>query len=212
MFNDRKDAGQQLAMALAGRVAEDALVLGIPKGGIEVGYEIASALRLDFSVLICRKLPFPDNPESGFGAIAEDGSTYLSPLAKSWVSETEVRRIISAQKKELKRRASLLRGDFPCPRIENRNIILVDDGIAMGSTMRVAVACCRKKHAERIIVAVPVASQTAVIDIGKEADDVIALLSPLNFRAVADVYRNWYDVSDNEAVELLKNARQNRQP
>ncbi|MGD9874024.1 MAG: phosphoribosyltransferase [Kiritimatiellia bacterium] len=212
MFNDRQDAGQKLAAVLAGCVPKDGLVLGIPKGGIEVGYEVASALRLEFSVLICRKLPFPDNPESGFGAVAEDGSVHLSPRYGSWVSESKARQIIAAQKEEIRRRALLLRGEGPGPVIRNRHVILVDDGIAMGSTMRAAIMCCRNRCAARITVAVPVASRSAVAVIEQEADEVVVLLTPVDFRAVADVYRNWRDVSDEEAVALLMRARHLERP
>ncbi len=204
MFKDRKDAGQKLAEALQTYKEQDPLVFAIPRGGVELGYEVSKALDVDFSLLICRKLPFPFNTESGFGAMAEDGSLYINELAAASVSHKEIEQIIAQQSFEIKRRIQTLRGGRPLPSIKGRSIILVDDGIAMGSTMHVAVELCRKEGAKRIIVAVPVASRQAIQKFSQMADDVIVLESPVNFYAVAQVYENWYDVSDEEVLEFLK--------
>ena len=204
MFKDRKDAGQKLAEALQTYKEQDPLVFAIPRGGVELGYEVSKALDVDFSLLICRKLPFPFNTESGFGAMAEDGSLYINELAAASVSHKEIEQIIAQQSLEIKRRIQTLRGGRPLPSIKGRSIILVDDGIAMGSTMHVAVELCRKEGAKRIIVAVPVASRQAIQKFSQMADDVIVLESPVNFYAVAQVYENWYDVSDEEVLEFLK--------
>jgi putative phosphoribosyl transferase len=204
MFKDRKDAGQKLAEALQTYKEQDPLVFAIPRGGVELGYEISKVLDADFSLLICRKLPFPFNTESGFGAMAEDGSLYINELAAASVSHKEIEQIIAQQSLEIKRRIQTLRGGRPLPSIKGRSIILVDDGIAMGSTMHVAVELCRKEGAKRIIVAVPVASRQAIQKFSQMADDVIVLESPVNFYAVAQVYENWYDVSDEEVLYFLK--------
>jgi len=116
MFDDRKDAGRKLAAALADYKDKDVLVLAIPKGGIEVGYEVAKELSSDFSVLISRKLPYPDNPEAGFGAIAEDGSTYMLEQAALWVAEEAIDEIIKEQKREIERRMAVLRRGCRCRR------------------------------------------------------------------------------------------------
>ena len=204
MFKDRKDAGQKLAVVLQTYKEQDPLVFAIPRGGVELGYEISKVLDADFSLLICRKLPFPLNPESGFGAMAEDGSLYINELAAASVSHKEIEQIIAQQSLEIKRRIQTLRGGRPLPSIKGRSVILVDDGIAMGSTMHVAVELCRKEGAKRIIVAVPVAGRQAIQKFSQMADEVIVLESPVNFYAVAQVYENWYDVSDEEVLEFLK--------
>lgn len=211
MFRDRKDAGQKLAAALQGYRQEDVLVLAIPRGGVELGYEVAKALRCDFSLLICRKLPFPYNPESGFGAVAEDGSVYINTLAAASVSEAEIEQITRQQRKEIKRRIEKLRGGRALPPIKGRTVILVDDGIAMGSTMHTAVALCRKEEAGKIVVAVPVAGAQTIEKFAKMADEVVVLESPANFYAVAQVYEKWRDVSDEEVLALERAYRPDKQ-
>ncbi len=203
MFEDRKDAGKKLARALEEYRDRNALVLAIPRGGIEVGYEVASYLNADFSILVARKLPYPYEPEAGFGAIAEDGSTYISDAA-GFIPQGVVRDIIEEQKQEIKRRVSVLRRGEPLPEIRGRTVILVDDGLAMGSTMRTAIMLCRKRGAGRIIVAVPVAGEEVAAVMRGLADDVVVLEVPPFFQAVAQVYRNWYDVTDGEAVGIIE--------
>jgi len=203
MFKDRKDAGQKLAEALQVYKAEEPLVLAIPRGGVELGYEISRALDTDFSLLICRKLPFPHNTESGFGAIAEDGSLYINEPASSSVSDEEIEQIIAEQSHEIKRRIQTLRKGKKLPTISGRTVILTDDGIAMGSTMHVAVELCKKAKAKKIIVAVPVAGRKTIEKFSKMVDKVIVLESPVPFYAVAQVYENWYDVSDEEVLSFL---------
>ena len=207
MFKDRKDAGRKLAAALQKYKDTDALVLAIPRGGVELGCEITLALHCSFSLLICRKLPYPNNPESGFGAMAEDGSLYINRLAASYVSESEIERIIQEQAREIERRIAILRNGQPLPSLKGRTVILVDDGIAMGSTMHAAVTLCRKQEAAKVIVAVPVASRQAIAEFSQLADEIIVLESPLDFHAVAQVYEHWYDVSDAEVLSLIENCK-----
>ncbi len=207
MFRDRKDAGRKLAAALQKYKDTDALVLAIPRGGVELGCEIALALHCDLSLLICRKLPYPNNPESGFGAMAEDGSLYINRLAASYVPESEIERIIQEQAREIERRIAILRNGQPLPSLKGRTVILVDDGIAMGSTMHAAVTLCRKQEAAKVIVAVPVASRQAIAEFSQLADEIIVLESPLDFHAVAQVYEHWYDVSDAEVLSLIENCK-----
>ncbi len=204
MFIDRKDAGQKLAAVLQIYKEQNPLVFAIPRGGVELGYEISKALNSDFSLLICRKLPFPVNKESGFGAIAEDGSLYINELAASSVSEKEIKEIIAEQGLEIKRRIQTLRDGKALPLIKGRTVILVDDGIAMGSTMHVAVELCKKAKAKKIIVAAPVAGRQTIEKFSKMVDEVIILESPVPFYAVAQVYENWYDVSDEEVLRFFK--------
>ncbi|MDD5405476.1 MAG: phosphoribosyltransferase family protein [Sulfurovaceae bacterium] len=207
MVKDRKDAGQKLALALQKYKIDDALVLAIPRGGVEPGYEIAKALNYDFSLIICRKLPYPYNTESGFGAIAEDGSIYINQRAAYDLQDQEIEEIIAEQAQEIQRRIKELRSGKPLPAIKDRTVILVDDGIAMGSTMFVAVELCKKQGAKKIIIAVPVASAHAIETFSKMVDEMVVLESPANFYAVAQVYENWYDVSDEEVLDIIKKIK-----
>lgn len=203
MFEDRKDAGEKLAKALERYRNKKALVLAIPKGGVEVAFQVAKHLKADFSLLISRKLPFPDNPESGFGAIAEDGSVFIDEEVAQWLSKEEIEKIKEEQIQEIKRRIKILRGGKLLPEISNRIVILIDDGLAMGSTMRAAVELCKNKKANKIIVAAPVSSEDVKEEIGKLVDEIIVLETPEFFQAVAQVYKNWYDVSDEEVIEIM---------
>ena len=205
MFADRKDAGQKLARALENYREQRPLVLAIPKGGVEVGYEVAKHLGCEFSILIARKLPFPDNPEAGFGAVAEDGSTFINDCAARGLSQHTVDQILKQQRREIKRRIAALRKGQPLPQIADRTVILIDDGIAMGSTMRAGISLCRNKKAKKVVVASPVAGPATVAELAKIVDDVVVLEKPAFFRAVAQVYANWYDVCDEEVIRILQN-------
>ncbi len=207
MLKNRKDAGEKLALALQKYKIDNALVLAIPRGGTELGYEIAKAFGYDLSLIICRKLPYPYNPESGFGAIAEDGSIFIDQRAAYNLDDQEIEQIIADQSEEIQRRIKTLRNGKPLPSIKGRTVILVDDGIAMGSTMHVAVALCKKQEAEKIIIAVPVAGASAIAKFSPLVDELIVLESPYNFHAVAQVYEDWYDVSDEEVLEILSRIK-----
>jgi putative phosphoribosyl transferase len=204
MFRDRKYAGRRLGEALRGYGGARPLVLGIARGGVEVAYYAASILRCEMSILVSRKLPFPDNPEAGFGAVAEDGSTYLNEYAAGALSAETVERVISEQRAEISRRIEVLRRGQPLPEIGGRAVILVDDGIAMGSTMRAGILLCRNRKAKEIIVASPVASPSTAAAFERIADGVVILEKPRLFQAVAQVYVNWYDVSDEEVIRIME--------
>ena len=204
MFKNRKDAGEKLARALEKYRAEKPLILAIPRGGVEVGLQVAKKLDADFSLIIARKLPFPDNPESGFGAIAEDGSTFILENAYYWLSGENIERIKKEQIAEIRRRISTLREGEPLTEIKGRTVILIDDGIAMGSTMRVAIELCKNRKAGKIVVAAPVAGGEVAEEIRRRADELVVLEIPAYFRAVAQAYENWYDVSDEEVLDLLR--------
>ncbi len=136
--------------------------------------------------------------------MAEDGSLYINESAAASVPRIEIEQIIAEQTLEIKRRIQALREGKPFPSLKGRTVILVDDGIAMGSTMHIAVALCRKEGAKKIIIAVPVASRQTIQTFSKMADTVVVLESPLDFYAVAQVYRNWYDVSDEEVLAIME--------
>jgi len=204
LFEDRKDAGKKLAKELARYKGKSVLVLGIPRGGVEVAYEVAKYLDAELSILISRKLPLPFNPEAGFGAIAEDGSTLIQKDTHSWLSREEVEEIIREQKLEVDRRIKALRKAKPLPRIKGRIVILVDDGLAMGSTMKVSINLCKNKEAGKIIVAVPVSGESTAREIGDMVDEIVVLEMPPFFQAVAQAYTNWRDVQDSEVIEILQ--------
>jgi len=204
MFRDREDAGQKLARALTKYKDTDALVLAIPRGGVEVGYHVATYLNARLSILVSRKLPYPDNPEAGFGAVAEDGSTFIFEDAVYWLSKETIERIIRQQKEEIRRRIAVLRKGEPLPEIAQSVVILVDDGIAMGSTVRAGILLCRNKEAAKVVVAAPVAGESVERELSKLADEVVILEKPPFFRAVAQVYYNWYDVPDKEVLGIVE--------
>lgn len=203
MFEDRKDAGQKLAKALSRYAQQEAIVLAIPRGGVEVGYQVAKHLKLDFSIIVVRKLPFPYNPEAGFGAIAEDGSSFISEETQRALPEEAIAKVIEEQKQEIARRVAVLRNGKPLPKIAHREVILVDDGIAVGSTIRAAIMLCRNQNVKKIVVAVPVTGRRVANAIAMLVDDLIVLETPSFFQAVAQVYQNWYDVSDQEVLEMI---------
>ena len=204
MFRDRKEAGKKLALELDKYKNKNVLVLAIPRGGVEVGLEVASHLNSDFDILVSRKLPIPYNPEAGFGAIAEDGSIYLNKDAYSWVGKDDIERIKKEQIIEIKRRIDVLRGGKPLTQVRGRKVILVDDGLAMGSTMYASVEYCRNKKAEKVIVAVPVSGKDVFYEIKQLVDEAYVLEMPYNFMAVAQSYLYWTDVTDEDVIELMK--------
>jgi putative phosphoribosyl transferase len=209
VFRDREDAGKSLALALESYKERKVLVLAIPRGGAEVGYEVAKYLEADFSILISRKLPFPDNPEAGFGALAEDGSAIILKEASLMVPTKKIKDIIRDQSEEIRRRVEALRGGKPLPQISGRTVILVDDGLAMGSTMRAAIELCKKRNAQKIIVAVPVSGRRVAREIDKLVDETVVLEVPEFFHAVAQAYLHWYDVTDEEVLEIMNNWEEN---
>jgi predicted phosphoribosyltransferase len=203
MFTDRKDAGKKLASALKKYKDRNVFVLAIPRGGVEVGFEVARDLNSDFDILISRKLPLPGNPEAGFGAIAEDGSVYLDERASLWVSKKEFERIEIEQINEIRRRIKVLRNGRLLQEVKNRTVILIDDGLAMGSTMKASIQFCKNNNAKKIVVAVPVAGQDTIEDIKEIVDEIIVLEVPYYFQAVAQGYLNWHDVTDQEVIEIM---------
>ncbi len=213
MFEDRADAGRRLARELETYRGDDLLVLAIPRGGVPVGYEVADALGADLAVVVVRKLPLPEQPEAGFGAVAEDGSiTYHEGAARSLPHNT-IDRVVAEQRREVERRIAVLRDGRPLPPINGRTVILVDDGIAMGSTMRASIELCRSAGAERVIVGAPVAGRRVIHEIARRVDRIVVLETPQPFRAVAQAYRRWVDVSDDEVLEVLERwRRRNKEP
>jgi predicted phosphoribosyltransferase len=211
MFEDRKDAGKKLARALEKYREKYVLVLAIPNGGVQVGYEVSTHLNADLSILVAKKLPFPDNPEAGFGAVAEDGSTVILKEFTHYLSEVIIKEIIQDQEEEIARRIKVLRRNESLPELKGRTVILIDDGIAMGSTMQAAIKLCKKQKPSWIVVATPVAAREVRRRLSWIVDDIVVLEEPYNFRAVAQVYSNWYDVPDWEVLEILDAWKKQRE-
>lgn len=198
MFYDRADAGKKLGAALKAYKDKGVIVLAIPRGGVEVGYHVAKRLKADFNILVVRKLPLPNNPEAGFGAIAEDGSTHMQKDAKYWVNESDAKRIKAEQRMIIKERQKLRAK--PLPALNGRTVILVDDGIAMGSTIIAGIKAVRKMGAKKVIVASPVSGKN--VNVG--ADELVILETPEEFYGVAQVYYEWHDCTDEEVLKLIK--------
>lgn len=214
MFIDRFEAGQRLGRMLVDLRLKSPVILALPRGGVPVGWEVASILEAPLDVLIVRKLGAPFQPEFGFGAIGEpggDGSQAVTIIdehlrQRLGISDIELDRIIATQEAELSRRIQQYRHGRDLPALRGREVILVDDGMATGSTARVAVAILRKLGAERVIVATPTASSDAIRVLREVADDVITVEQPEEFIAVGEHYQNFTQVTDDEVIRLLHTA------
>lgn len=205
-FHDRREAGRRLADRLRHLSGPPPpVVLALPRGGVPVGYEIATALGGELDVLIVRKLGVPWEPELALGAIASGGVRILNPEVVGPLSlgEDEIERIAADERRELERRERLYRGDRPTPEARGRTVVLVDDGIATGATVRAAIRALRERHPERIVVAVPVAPAETVARLREQADEVVCLESPEPFVAIGLWYEDFSPTSDTEVRELL---------
>ena len=207
-FRDRADAGRRLAGLLADLRGPDTVVLGLPRGGIPVAYEIARALGAPLDVILVRKIGLPTQPELAMGAISEDGVRLLNMdvVELERVSEEEFARVEVAERAELARRAQRYRADRPRVPLAGRIAVVVDDGIATGSTARAACQVARAHGAARVILAVPVAPRGTVAALADAADEVICLESPEPFFAIGQWYSDFAQSSDADVVRLLRAA------
>jgi len=207
-FNDRRQAGRVLAEHLEHyRGRPNLLVLALPRGGVAVGFEVAHALQAPLDVFVVRKLGFPGHEEYAMGAIASGGVRVMNPLPDATVSPEEVAAVVAREQAELVRRERLYRGDGPAVSLRGRTVIVVDDGVATGSTMRAAVLAIRQQLPARLVVAVPVGAEDTCEQLRAEADEVVCCATPRPFRAVGLWYRNFPQASDDEVHELLEEAR-----
>ena len=209
VFADREEAGRRLAAALEGIADPGGIVLAIPAGGVPVACAVAGAHRLLLDVLIVRKIQIPDNPEAGFGAVGPDGEVLLNEriVDDLRLSTKEIQAQVSKTQRVLQSREREFRKGRPQPELKDRQVILVDDGLASGYTMMAAVGFVRQKEVRQVIVAVPTASQRTV-NLLQPTTDVLVCL---NVRggpvfAVADAYENWYDLADEEVIQLLQGS------
>ena len=207
LFYDRHEAGRLLAKKLMPFIGQqNTLVLGLARGGVVVAYEVAKALSLPLNVLVPRKVGAPGNPELALGSIMEDGEgVFNSSIIKILgVSQTFLKQEIEKEKIRAHQRLTLYREHAPLPDIKGHTIILVDDGIATGSTMLASIKAMRKAEAQKIIVAVPVSSTDAMQHMEEAADEVVCLYCPEDFFGVGQFYSHFGQTEDEEVVKLLK--------
>ncbi|MDM0045376.1 phosphoribosyltransferase [Variovorax dokdonensis] len=204
-FADRAQAGQLLAKRCESlRASGDLLVLALPRGGVPVAAPLARALGAPLDVLVVRKLGHPGQEEFAMGAIAPGGVRVMAQAGGQWpVSTRELEAVLKREEAELARRERAYRGERPALRLQGRHVVLVDDGLATGATMQAAVRAARAGGAQRITVAVPVASQEALAAVSALADEVICLSTPEPFHAVGLWYRDFDQTSDEEVLRLL---------
>lgn len=203
-FTDRADAGRRLAERLRGELAPDAVVLGLPRGGVPVAYEVARALNLPLDVVVVRKLGLPYQPELAMGAVGEDVRVLNDQvLQMARVDEAELEAVERRERAEVERRTEALRaGREPVP-LAGRDVLLVDDGIATGSTARAACEVVRARGARRVVLAAPVAPANTQKALADAADDVVLLHTSHRFSAVGQFYVNFGQTSDEEVTALL---------
>jgi predicted phosphoribosyltransferase len=209
-FRDRREAGQLLARELAGRFADrgNLRILALPRGGVPVGYEIARELGVPLDVFVVRKLGVPGHEELAMGAIASGGASVLNEdvVGPLRISQESIDRVTALERKELERRERSYRGTRPSLDVRGQSVILVDDGLATGSTMRAAVKALRAMHPKQIVVAVPVAAASTCCDLRREVDEIVCLRTPEPFEAVGLWYEDFSQTTDQEVTELLSKA------
>ena len=206
LFDDRRDAGRALVADIQELEPGNPLVLGLPRGGIPVAYEIAAAIHAPLDAIVVRKLGAPYQPELAVGAIASGNILVLNEELVEHLDSAALEAIEAEERHELARRENAYRGERPFPDLSDKDVILVDDGIATGATMRAAVEAVRTRDPAKVIVAVPTASPRALSSIRPMVDTLICLESPTNFYAVGQFYLNFGQTSDREVRGLLKKA------
>jgi len=208
LFRDRRDAGEALAERLAGYSGSNALVLGLPRGGVVVAAQVARGLDAELDVVVARKLGAPVSPELAIGAVTANGGRFLNDdaMALFGVTPAYLERVTALERAAARRREVELRAGRPAPSIAGRVVILVDDGLATGATMRAAVRSVRQHRPRRLVVAVPVGTPEACAALRGEVDDVVCLYEPEDFRAVGRFYGEFSQTDDAEVRALLAEA------
>ena len=207
-FQNRSEAGQLLGERLGYLASERPVVLGLPRGGVPVAFEVAQALASPLDVLVVRKLGVPFHPELAFGAIGEDDAQVLNTqlVQRLGLSKDTIAEVARHERAELIRRVEFYRGDRAALALIGRTVVIVDDGLATGATARVAVEVARARGAKRIIVAVPVSPREAVAELRTLADEVISLQVPTRFEAVGEWYEDFNQTTDDEVTSLLRKS------
>ena len=209
VFENRTDAGKRLAGQLSRYMGKDTVVLGMPRGGVVVAYEVARALWAPLDVMVARKIGLPMNPEFGIGAIAPGGVVILDEesVRMFGITETHIRKLIEREKQEMEDRIRRYRGDLPFPELEEKTVILVDDGLATGVTARAAVRSIRAHKPHMLILAVPACARETSAILSREVDELYCLTIPPNFRAVSQYYHDFAQTTDAEVILFLEKAR-----
>lgn len=206
VFRDRASAGKVLAEMLEEFRSSDALVMGVPAGGMAVAVEIARELHLPLDIAVVSKITLPWNSEAGYGAVAFDGTVKLNQelLSHLNLNEKEIQRGIAKTTQKINRRAKMFRGDQPLPNISQNTIILVDDGLASGFTLLVAIEALRKAESHHIILAIPTAHEESIERVIEKVEGIYCpnIRAGLQF-AVADAYECWYDLDEEEVTKIL---------
>ena len=208
LFKDRKKAGEVLAACLAAYQDKDALVLGIPRGGVPVAAEVARGLNAEMDIIVARKLGSPDSAELAIGAVTANGGRFLNEevIRELDVSDTYLARVTEVEMAEARLREERFRRSRPAPTLNDRIVILVDDGLATGATMRAAVRSVRKAMPARLVVAVPVAPPQTCGALRREADEVVCPYQPDPFWAIGLFYQNFAPTEDSEVEGLIRQA------
>ena len=209
-FLDRREAGKELAqLLLKFKEQPDGIVLALPRGGVPVGYEVTLALNVPLDVFIVRKLGLPGQEELAIGAIASGGIRILNEtiIHALKIDQTVIDRVTQQETQELERREIQYRGNHPLPEIENRTIILIDDGLATGASMLAAVHALRRQRPKKIIIAVPAAAPQAINLLRPEADEIVFVIAPDPFEGVGKWYEDFAQTTDDEVRSLLDDAK-----
>jgi len=209
LFKDRIDAGRLLGERISPFVTPDSLVLAIPAGGIPVALEVARELKVPLDLMIVRKIQIPGNTEAGFGAVGPDGEVIVNEdlLSRLRLSKEEIKKQVERTRKGVEARIRQFRGTRPFPGVSGRTVILVDDGLASGFTMGEAVRFLRRKQAGKVLVGVPTAPQGTIDWLLPLVDEIHCLNVRTSYPfAVAEAYEDWYNLTDSEALGLLKEA------
>jgi putative phosphoribosyl transferase len=209
MFKNRHEAGSKLAELLEAYSTQEARLLAIPRGGIEVGYPIALRLKELLDVIIPRKIPSPDNPELAIGAVTLDGSIEVNQelVEDLGLTPSDVKELVRPVQFEIERRLAAYRGSKPAPTLRGKNVILIDDGLATGYTMMAAIKSVRLESPERVIVAVPVSPKSTYERLKELADELVVIhLAHDGLFAVSAFYDDFRDLRDEELIRLLKNS------
>lgn len=210
VFEDRDEAGEKLAEFLKSLIDKNSIVLAIPSGGVPVGKKISRKLKIPFDLILVKKITYPWNTEAGFGAVSIEGDYILNKEAVEYSGLTD--EIIETQKEKtiqtLKHRNEIFRENRPFPDLTGKTVVIVDDGLASGYTMLTAIQMVKRKNPKKIIIAVPTCSKSAVDKLLPEVDAIVCL----NYRdfypyAVADAYKNWYDLTDEDVLYYLKEEK-----
>ncbi|MBI2338422.1 phosphoribosyltransferase [Candidatus Daviesbacteria bacterium] len=211
VFENREQAGKKLANKLLRYRKESTFVLALPRGGVPVGFEVAEVLQAPLDVLVVRKIGLSGNKEFGIGAIAEGGVQVLdfAGIESSATNEEELKDVISSEEEELKRRVRIYRGGVPLPDLKGKTVILVDDGIARGITVKAGIEAAKKLNPKKIILAIPVCASDTLESLKRMVDDIVCLATPVKFMAVGSWYKNFAQISDEEVVKLLNKNREN---